>query len=415
MFFTRLTEKEYGNFIRHYPVHFTQSVDQYNYREQNKGDVHLVGVKNNNNIIVAACLLSEARAMKFFKYFYSHKGPVLDYQNKEVVQCFFKGLTKYLKKQKTLFVSVDPYIIENMRDADGEVLKSHDNTKLIHQLRKLGFKHQGYTVGYSQKSQIRWLSVLDLKDKSEQDLMKNMDYQTRRNIKKSIEMGVETTTLDISETDRFYKLFKKAEDRHNFKYRENPYEFFIEAQKMYADHSMLKLAYIDLNKYIQKLNKKGDQLDEQLQQIQEKLSDNPNSKKSKSKVEQLQQQIKSNDKKLVEAQQLLEEEGEILDLAAALYIFNKDEVYYLSSGSDPKFYQFNGAYCLQWDMIQFAKNQNIPRYNFYGITGDFSDNAEDYGVQQFKKGFNAHVEEYIGDFVKAIHPIFYKIYQIINK
>lgn len=100
MFFTRLTEKEYGNFIRHYPVHFTQSVDQYNYREQNKGDVHLVGVKNNNNNIVAACLLSEARAMKFFKYFYSHKGPVLDYQNKEVVQCFFKGLTKYLKKQK---------------------------------------------------------------------------------------------------------------------------------------------------------------------------------------------------------------------------------------------------------------------------------------------------------------------------
>lgn len=415
MFFTKLTEKEYGNFIRHHPVHFTQSVDQYNYREQNKGDVHLVGVKNNNNIIVAACLLSEARAMKFFKYFYSHKGPVLDYQNKEVVQCFFKGLTKYLKKQKTLFVSVDPYIIENMRDADGEVLKSHDNTKLIHQLRKLGFKHQGYTVGYSQKSQIRWLSVLDLKDKSEQDLMKNMDYQTRRNIKKSIEMGVETTTLDISETDRFYKLFKKAEDRHNFKYRENPYAFFIEAQKMYADHSMLKLAYIDLNKYIQKLNKKGDQLDEQLQQIQEKLSDNPNSKKSKSKVEQLQQQIKSNDKKLVEAQQLLEEEGEILDLAAALYIYNKDEVYYLSSGSDPKFYQFNGAYCLQWDMIQFAKNQNIPRYNFYGITGDFSDNAEDYGVQQFKKGFNAHVEEYIGDFVKAIHPFFYKIYQTINK
>jgi alanine adding enzyme len=50
MFFTRLTKKEYGDFISDHPVHFTQSVDQYNYREQNKGDVHLVGVKNNNNI-----------------------------------------------------------------------------------------------------------------------------------------------------------------------------------------------------------------------------------------------------------------------------------------------------------------------------------------------------------------------------
>lgn len=33
-------------------------------------------------------------------------------------------------------------------------------------------------------SQIRWLSVLDLKDKTEDQLLKEMDYQTRRNIKK---------------------------------------------------------------------------------------------------------------------------------------------------------------------------------------------------------------------------------------
>lgn len=66
-------------------------------------------------------------------------------------------------------------------------------------------------------------------------------------------------------------------------------------------------------------------------------------------------------------------------------------------------------------MIQFAKAHHIPRYNFYGITGDFSQEAEDFGVQQFKKDFNPHVEEYIGDFIKAIHPFFYKIYQLLNK
>ena len=35
-------------------------------------------------------------------------------------------------------------------------------------------------------------------------------------------------------------------------------------------------------------------------------------------------------------------------------------------------------------MIRYAKEKGIERYNFYGITGDFED-AEDYGVQQFKK------------------------------
>lgn len=35
-----------------------------------------------------------------------------------------------------------------------------------------------------------------------------------------------------------------------------------------------------------------------------------------------------------------------------------------------------GAYRLQWDMIKFAKEHNVDRYNFYGITGDFSEDVK---------------------------------------
>ena len=52
-------------------------------------------------------------------------------------------------------------------------------------------------------SQIRWLSVLDLKDKTEDQLLKEMDYQTRRNIKKTYDIGVKTKTLTIDETQTF--------------------------------------------------------------------------------------------------------------------------------------------------------------------------------------------------------------------
>lgn len=34
---------------------------------------------------------------------------------------------------------------------------------------------------------------------------------------------------------------------------------------------------------------------------------------------------------------------------------------------------------------KIRKEKGIERYNFYGITGDFGEDAEDYGVQQFKK------------------------------
>ena len=40
-------------------------------RSEMKHDVHLVGVKDDQNEVIAACLLTEAPALRFFKYFYT--------------------------------------------------------------------------------------------------------------------------------------------------------------------------------------------------------------------------------------------------------------------------------------------------------------------------------------------------------
>ncbi|SCS82562.1 fmhA protein [Staphylococcus caeli] len=284
---------------------------------------------------------------------------------------------------------------------------------LISTLEQLGYQHQGYPVGYSKSSQIRWLSVLDLKGKSEQQLLKEMDYQTRRNIKRTDEMGVKVRQLPIEETDRFFKLFKMAEEKHGFSFRDEPY--FKQLQRDYQGYASLQLAYIDLNEYINGLQQKLDDLNNQMQDVETALAESPNSKKQKTKQTQLNQQLTSTQRKIDDTRETIATDGAILDLAAAIYIYNDYEVYYLSSGSNPKYNAYMGAYKLQWEMIKFAKDHNIDRYNFYGITGDFSEDAIDYGVQQFKKGFNAHVEEYIGDFVKPIKPLLYKAGEISGK
>ena len=113
-----------------------------------------------------------------------------------------------MKKHRGLYVLTDPYILENIRNAQGEILESNNNKPLIKTMEDIGYKHQGYIIGYSQISQIRWLSVLDLKDKTEDDLLKEMDYQTRRNIKKTYEMDVRVRTLPIEETNRFLNCLK---------------------------------------------------------------------------------------------------------------------------------------------------------------------------------------------------------------
>ncbi|MCG7305675.1 aminoacyltransferase [Staphylococcus warneri] len=412
MKFVNLTSEEFGKFTTEHFSHYTQSSIHYDNRREMRGDVHLVGVKNDKDEVIAACLLTEARTLKFFKYFYTHRGPVMDYNNLSLVHFFFKSLTSYLKKHNCLYVLVDPYILENLRNADGEILKSYDNRAVIKTMEDLGYKHQGYTVGYDMMSQIRWLSVLDLKGKSEDQLMKEMDYQTRRNIKKTYEIGVKVRTLSIEETGTFFDLFRMAEEKHGFKFRDEPY--FEELQKTYGDNAMLKLAYIDLQEYLTTLEDKHKDLSKQLHDVETALEENPNSKKNKTKHTQIKQQYDSNERKINQTKDEIDKEGQVLNLAAAIYIYNDHEVYYLSSGSNPRYNPYMGAYRLQWEMIKFAKAHHIDRYNFYGITGDFSENAEDYGVQRFKEGFNANVYEYIGDFVKPIKPLFYHVKELIE-
>lgn len=412
MNFTNLSKREFDEFTKDNFSHYTQSKVKFEYHEDSN-DAHLLGVKDNEGNVIAASLFTEARALKFYKYFYSQRGPVMDYNNITLVHFFFKSLTKYLKKHHCLYVLVDPYILENVRNADGEIIRSIDNRVLIETLASLGYVHQGYPVGYSKSSQIRWLSVLDLKGKSESQVLKEMDYQTRRNIKKTEEMNVQVKTLPIEDTHTFFELFKMAEEKHGFSFRDEAY--FERLQREYDDNAMLKLAYIDLKDYLNTLKTTQNQLNNELTEIEQALQEHPNSKKQKTKQNQLTQQLNSNRKKIENTQNTIEEDGNILNLASAIYIYTDHEVYYLSSGSNPQYNAYMGAYKLQWEMIKFALAHGIDRYNFYGITGDFSEDAIDYGVQQFKKGFNAHVEEYIGDFIKPIKPIQYKLGKTINK
>lgn len=409
MKFCELTPEEFESFVNAHFSHYTQSRVHYDYKKEHHEPVYLVGVKDGNEVL-AACLLNSAPAFKFFNYFYSHRGPVMNHTNKLLVSTFFEGLTKYLKKRKGLFVLVDPHIILNKRNHDGEILESRDLDGFINQMNQLGYQHKGFSVGYSMDSQARWLSVLPLEGKSEDQLLKEMEYKTRRNINKTIEMGVKLRDLSIDETDRFFRLFKMAEDKHGFSFRDQPY--FERMQKTYGDQCRLVLSYIDLKEYLATLNTELQYAIKEHELALADLKENPDFRKLKNKTKELENTVNRLKKKIAETEELRETDGDILDLASALYIHNEHELYYLSSGSNPKYNQFMGPYNMMWRMIQYAKSLNLKTYNFYGVSGVFTEDAEDYGVLKFKKGFNAVVEEYVGDFEKPLNPLFYKLYKM---
>lgn len=97
MKFVTLSPEEFEKFTSSHFSHYTQSRIHFENRNELKDDVHVVGVKDDSDNVIAATLMTEARALKVFKYFYTHRGPVMDYSNIELVHFFFKSLTSYLK------------------------------------------------------------------------------------------------------------------------------------------------------------------------------------------------------------------------------------------------------------------------------------------------------------------------------
>ena len=97
-----------------------------------------------------------------------------------------------------------------------------------------------------------------------------------------------------------------------------------------------------------------------------------------------------------------------------MFILTKPEVIYLSSGNYDEFMNFNAQYLIQWEMIKYAVNNKYDRYNFYGISGNFDKNDKDYGIYEFKTGFNGYVEELIGEYAYPTSFVYY-IMKLIHK
>ena len=64
----------------------------------------------------------------------------------------------------------------------------------------------------------------------------------------------------------------------------------------------------------------------------------------------------------------------------------------------------------RWTRLPFPRLE----HNFYGIPANINEHPKDYGIYEFKKGFNGYVEELIGEFELPI-TWHYKLFKLIHK
>lgn len=411
MKFTELTVKEYDNFVQNPALesHYFQVKENIATREEDGFQVVLLGLKDDDNQVIAASLFSKIPTMGSYVY-YSNRGPVMDYNDLGLVDFYLRELETYLQQHNCLYVKMDPYWIYQIYDKDINPLPdSEKNDALVNLFKSHKYIHHGFTTKYDTSSQVRWMGVLNLDGETPATLKKQFDSQRKRNINKAINYGVKVRLLSRDEFDIFLELYRETEARTGFVSKTD--EYFYNFIDNYGDKALIPLAYIDLDEYI---NQTQEAINEKETRRDQMMQNENKSDKQLKKIAEIDRQIEHDKKELLEASELRQTDGAILNLAAGVYFANAYEVNYFSGGSSEKYNQYMGPYMMHWYMMNYCFDHGYGRYNFYGLSGDFTENSEDYGVYRFKRGFNVQIEELIGDFYKPIKKTKYWLFNTLN-
>ena len=400
MEFTELNAKEFLKFAKNSPLYtFYQDPRMAEIDEMKNWHTIYLGVKEEGQIVAGARIIyTTTRFNK--KIFYSPRGLILDYHNTKLLEFFVNSLKNYIKKENGYTLHIDPTLIYKERDINGDIVEGGiDNTNIFETLKRLGFKHFGFIRYYDYTKMVRWSYELPLEGKNEDVILKEMNGNTRRSIQKAEHLKVKVRKLNRNELPIFKEICDKTSERHNFAEKDLDYYY-----KMYdlfnpTEEISYVVAEVDLNETIEVLH-------EDLEKLQVS-KDRAIEHHKEGQIKEFENQINDMNKKIQEIEDIITKQGKHLYLATAMYLIFGNEVMYFHAGGYKEYMNFFGQYLIQWEMIKEALKLNKKVYNFYGIKGVFDKNDPDYGVYLFKKGFNGHVVEYMGDFYLPTSPYYY--------
>ena len=348
--------------------------------------------------------------MKIFKYWYISRGFIANYKDKNKLESFVSELKKYLKNKNIVYLETDPEIDLQQRDKDGNIVEGgFNNFDIVENLKSAGFIQLPLTQGYNLNKECRWCSSLDLRNKTADEIFKEFSYTTRQDVRSAQKYCVKVRKLGVDELHILDSMEQETSKRHNFhgfdlNYYKELYEFYGN------DHVETWLSYLDLDQYALKIQAEFDKTQKDIAKTKTFLEQNPGNVKKEKRLKTDEEYYNSLKKKLNQISDLKNEYGNTVPLACCLFLKYSNQIIYLVGSSNYDQRVFRGPYAIHWHMIQEAIEEGYEQYNFYGISGLFKPEEEGYGVFDFKRGFNAVVHEYIGNFILPCKPLIFKIY-----
>lgn len=369
-----------------------------------------VGYKKEGKLVAASLLL--AKKVPIVGYmFYSPRGFLIDYNDSKLLAEFILEIKKFVKKNKGFLIKINPYLEYQKRDINGDIVGEHNNEDIINKLEQLGFKHNGLTVTYGKDLEPRWISVLDVKNKTEKNIVDEMRRTTRSSINAADKYGLKLVEIKRDKLNEFKLLMDSTGERRGFVNR--PLSYYEKMFDSFEENIKVMLVELDLDACLLKLQNTIDDL-----VVEKEKLININKDRDKGKINEIDKQLKASNKKKNEINELIENnvtKSKTITIAGGLFMTFGKQVVSLFGASYEEYMKYRAQSFLNFEMIKFAIENKYDKYNFYGITGDFSESSPMFGLFDFKRGFNSNVVELIGEFNCILDYKKFKLYKRIKK
>ncbi len=403
-----LKETDYEKFITEHKEksHFLQSYIWGEFsKKKKKLTPYYLGLENKNQQIVATALLLQKKLPLGYSYFYSPRGFIMDYLDKDLLSEFTHKIKDYIKTKKAIFLKIDPPIIIRKENYLGEEQKLEYNVDTIfHNLSQVGFKHQGFTKNF-ETMQPRYTFRINL-EKTQEEIDSHFSKTTKQRIQKAIRLGTKVRIGTEKDIDTFYNLMLLTEDRKDFvSYSKDYYE---ELFSIFNKNNNVKLfiGYLDFDEVLSHLKEEEKELNKKI----EEMDPNTSSKNGKRKLKDYKTSLENLKKEIEKYQQAKEKYGKTIALNAHMIILYHEKAWVLYAGNHNVLTESYANYHTYYEHIKYCKDNNIKIYDQFGTIGDLDKNNKRMGLHEFKKKFGGDYIEFIGEFDYITNHFIYFVF-----
>ena len=386
-FLTDINNEKYTEFIKSHKHGNMMQAIEWSAIKNTWGAVRVAVSDDEDNIIAAAQVLTRKGL------WYMPRGPILDYNNKELLGFFLTNLKKFAKTKQAKLVKLDIPIavkdekLANFKDVDVD----RSNDELIKTFKSYGYNHKGFSLDMSSTIQPRFNTVTKL----EQPVPDLFSKDTRRLIRDADKKFVEVRRCGKENLDDFLFALACTEKRKNISLRGR--EYFENLLDTFGDNALLYISYINVEKALKECHNRKENLEKEIEELGEK---------SPKKKRTLEEQVAGTEKLITLFNGLeIEDKSKDQVISAAITIAYGNHAEIIYAGMNEDFAKLPAQYKVFSDTMKKAQEMGISEVSMGGIEGSLNDS-----LLGFKSKFSPNIVEYYGEFDLVISHVFNLMY-----